>query len=213
MGGYYLVGQTFCKLTVVDFHGYTKGGSKLWDCLCECGNKTVVSSHKLIIGHTKSCGCLHRDLMREMLKTHGGTNERLYKIWWDAKRRCEKPYDKSFKWYGGRGIQFFDEWRDYSKFREWALANGYEETAKTGDCTLDRIDVNGNYCPENCRWVPMSEQRYNCQNTIYVELNGEKYNLKQLSDMCGIPRNVLCGRIRKKWTVERAISTPYEKRK
>ena len=213
MAGYYLEGQRFGRLVVKRFYGYSKSGKKKWLCVCDCGKETVVDSHKLVIGHTKSCGCLHKDLLIERLTTHGGTNERLYGVWWDAKRRCERPYDKNYDCYGGRGIKLCKEWHDYSKFREWALANGYEESAKVQDCTLDRINVNGDYCPDNCRWIPMSEQRYNCRNTVYVQLDGKQYTLKQLSEMFGIPRDILYKRIVVyEWTAERATNTPYEKK-
>ena len=214
MAGLYLEGQQFGRLTVKHFHGYTKNASKLWLCECECGNTTVVSTHRLVSGHTKSCGCLHKDLLKLRLTTHGGTKDRLFNVWWDVKRRCEKEYDKNFNQYGGRNIQICDEWKDYAVFRKWAINNGYDEYAKYGECTLDRIDVNGNYCPENCRWISMKEQRFNCQNTVYVEINGNKYTLLQLSEMYNLPRKILYGRIvQLKWPVEKALNTPYEKRR
>lgn len=213
MAGFNLVGQSFGRLTVVRFHGYTDDGSKLWDCVCECGNKRVLTSYRLTSGRTKSCGCLHNELLGKRVATHGGTHERLYIVWTDAKRRCEKTYDKKYSCYGGRGIKLCAEWQDYAKFREWALNNGYDETAETGQCTLDRIDVDGDYCPENCRWIPMSEQRYNCRNTIYVDWNGKKYTFGQLSKICGIPARILHSRIHvRNWAVDKAVNTPYEKR-
>ena len=204
-----LTGKKFGRLIVVREDGYNKHMNRKWLCQCECGNYCSLTTSTLNSGHTQSCGCLHKDLLRERLTTHGGTHDKLYNTWWDMKRRCEKSYDKNYDIYGGQGIKVCDEWHDYGVFRKWALEHGYDETAPFGECTIDRINVLGNYEPSNCRWISMEEQRYNCRNTLHVEYNGEKYTLLQLSTMCGIPAGILRGRIRNNWTVERSMNTPY----
>lgn len=106
-------------------------------------------------------------------RTHGGHGSRLYPIWTAMLARCYHPQNKSFHNYGGRGITVCDEWRNsYEAFRDWALATGYDEKAPRGQCTIDRIDVNGNYCPENCHWVDMKTQAANKRTS-------EKYKAKE----------------------------------
>lgn len=166
-----LVGQRFGKLVVVSRYGTDKHRKAQWLCQCDCGNTTVTITGSLHNGCAKSCGC-NREQARQkavaMNTIHGaysgrgGKAERLHVVWTDMRVRCEKENSVSYRYYGARGIRVCDEWRDsYKAFRGWAVANGYNESAPRGECTLDRIDVNGNYEPSNCRWVDMKTQARN----------------------------------------------------
>lgn len=167
-----LIGKRFGRLVVLD--KVSQKGRATWLCACDCGEETVVSRTSLFSGKTKSCGCLERENRQAVWsKSHNGRalkcghrsrryNERLYNVWNGIKSRCTNPNVKCYSAYGGRGITVCDEWRnDFTVFQKWAIENGYDENAPFGECTIDRIDVNGNYEPANCRWVSMEVQRLN----------------------------------------------------
>lgn len=163
-----LEGQRFGRLIVMNRVEPNCYNQTMWRCMCDCGRETIVRGSRLRAGGVKSCGCLRSDLRREHAKihmdrtTHGGSKGRLYRVWRCMKQRCCDPRRPDYPYYGGRGISVCDEWmHDYQAFHIWAMANGYNPTAPKGKCTIDRIDVNGNYCPENCRFVSMKIQNTN----------------------------------------------------
>lgn len=141
----------------------TKHHEAAWLCKCDCGNETVVTGGNLTTGITKSCGCLQREngVKTGRMIIHGGTNTRLHGVWVGMMHRCYTKSSGSYENYGARGITVCDEWHDFDVFREWAIKTGYDPDAPRGKCTIDRIDNDGNYCPENCRWVDMKVQRHN----------------------------------------------------
>lgn len=158
------VGEKYLMLTViekVDRPLYVKDKHLYYLCECECGNKTIISTSN--IGKTKSCGCKRLDA--SLRSTHGFAShkkyDKLYHTWNGMKYRCYNKKGKNYKNYGARGIKVCDEWlRDFMAFREWSLANGFAE-----NLTIDRIDVDGNYEPDNCRWVTVAEQNRNKTTT------------------------------------------------
>lgn len=157
-----IIGKVYGRLTVVARAGKDKSGHSMFECVCECGAKTVVARSNLTGGYTTSCGCARKDSVSAHKTTHGGTHTRLYRVWRGMMERCGYPDHVSYQYYGGRGISVCEDWKsNYESFREWALNNGYDEGAKFGECTLDRIDVDDDYCPENCRWVSMAVQNSN----------------------------------------------------
>lgn len=159
-----LSGMTFGRLKVVDRAG-SENKRALWLCRCECGKEITVTSNALLTGNTKSCGCIKKEQIGNLSRRHGGSNDRLYEIWKGMKARCNNPKNRSYKNYGGRGISVCEEWNDYVAFRNWAYSSGYKMDAKYGVCTIERIDVNMNYCPENCTWISLSEQMKNKTNS------------------------------------------------
>ena len=163
-----LEGMTFGRLTVIREEGRTKDRHILWRCRCKCGNIANVSSRDLVTGHTKSCGCLQKDILRDIRYKHGDRDGRLYSIWKSMKKRCENPNCKSYKWYGAKGVSVCDDWHDYRVFKEWAINNGYDENAEYGQCTIDRINPFGNYEPTNCRWATLAEQARNKRDRVAI---------------------------------------------
>ena len=160
-------GQKFGRLTAIRPIGKDKTNHTLWECKCDCGNYKTVVAYCLTKskGGARSCGCLAHEYAKSgnARRTHGGCGTRLYRIWKDMKNRCNNPNCPDYqKWYGSRGIKVCSEWNaDFETFKNWALTNGYEE-----NLSIDRIDVNGDYCPQNCRWATAFEQRHNRRDSL-----------------------------------------------
>lgn len=166
-----LTGQKFGRLTVRErLRSDEKRGGVIWLCDCECGNTIEVLTKRLTSGNTKSCGCLKK----EMHKTHGLSDTRLYKIWMKTRYKCNNPNNKRYKDYGGRGIKICDEWaNDFISFYKWSMENGYED-----NLTIDRIDVDGNYEPSNCRWVDNDVQAHNKRLDKLYTYNGKTLSVR-----------------------------------
>ena len=158
-----LTGKRFGSLTVIEATNERKSECVCWICKCDCGKIThpIRSSH-LKNGNTTSCGCYNSQRTIESHTTHGKSHSRLYRVYYGMKQRCGNPKFPKYKWYGAIGIKVCAEWqKDFQAFYDWAMANGYDPNAERGKCTLDRINVDGDYSPENCRWITIQEQQKN----------------------------------------------------
>ena len=198
-----LTGQRYGRLTVLRDSGVDKYGGYLWLCKCDCGKTTVVSRTNLRTGHTQSCGCISRE---RMTNYHGIPNKHLTRVRLSMKSRCYEPRCNEYKYYGQRGIKMCDEWlgpdgRD--NFVQWALDNGYRE-----GLTIDRIDVNGDYTPENCRWVTQAEQSRNKRTNIMVMYKGQRMCVAEAARLSGIKRGTLQQRVNSGWPEDKLFILP-----
>jgi hypothetical protein len=203
-------GTTFHRLTVIgEAVPRPSHGRRSFRCRCECGKEKTVQAKHLISGHTKSCGCLLFETggARNGNYKHGYAHNQLYNVYYTMKSRCNNPKNKKFKYYGAVGIQVCQEWStSYVAFRDWALAHGYQ----TG-LTIERKDFRAGYHPENCCFIPHSEQASNRTITVMLTAFGETKSTTAWSRdaRCVVTIKVLYSRIYKyKWDHERAIISP-----
>lgn len=200
-----LVGQKFSLLTVSSL-AYSRNGRLYWNCTCECGENTIVCTRNLRTFRIKSCGCLEHIAK---YKKHNLSRTRIYTILKGMKGRCYNPNNKDYKNYGGRGIRICDSWLDkengVKNFYNWAINNGYSE-----NLSIDRIDVNGNYCPENCRWLSIKGQSNNRRGNFYIEYKDKRLTAKQWSEITGINSATLIQRIKLGWNIEDVFNIPTD---
>ena len=169
------VGDVFGNWTVLEILPKTRNYHRMFKCQCKCGTIKEIDGFNVIKGKTISCGCLRKEMSKQRMTIHGKTNTPLYHIWCGIRERCYNPNCHAYKDYGGRGITMCQEWyNDFMTFYTWAISNGYDQTL-----SIDRIDVNGNYEPCNCRWADRKTQANNKRNNILITYNGKTQNLKQ----------------------------------
>lgn len=199
-----ITGNKYGRLTVIRENG-KNGKNIIWLCKCDCGKEVSVIAYNLKNGHTRSCGCFQKESKSNTHSTHKCSNSRLYRIWIHIKNRCLNAHVPHYKYYGGRGIKVCPEWeKSFVSFMNWSLSNGYKD-----GLSIDRINVNGNYDPDNCRWVDMKIQANNKTNNRIIEYNGEKKTLSLWADEKGIKRVTLQKRIFDYgWDIEKALTTP-----
>lgn len=214
-----MIGYQTGKLTVIG-EAPSKYGQSMWLCQCECGNTCTHTGGSLRRNKVKSCGCVYKATRVEVARKsiakekHGGSYSRLYYMWASMKARCYYKGDVSYKHYGGRGIEVCDEWKnDFAAFRDWAMKNGYDPNAERNQCTIDRIDVNGNYCPENCKWSNAHEQSNNRRNSFVITYAGKTLHTSEWSKITGIPRSTIYARYRYGWTADEIFTPVNQSRK
>lgn len=194
--------QRFGKLTVIQ---RAEGNYKrpYYFCKCDCGKTIILEGRKLSSGNTKSCGCLHKQQLIARNYKHGCRNTRLYAIWLNMKQRCSSS-NLRYKSWQGRGITVCSSWeKSFENFKAWAESNGYKE-----NLTIDRINVNGNYEPSNCKWITKQEQQFNKTNTRYFEYKGQRKCLAEWAKLFAINKHTLYNRIYNLgWSIEKALNT------
>ena len=196
-----LTGERYGRWTALKI-SHTKDGSTYWLCRCDCGKERPVKTSSLTGGCSKSCGCLHREVATTANTKHGMSRTKLYSAWLQMHRRCDSSYVPEYKNYGKRGIIVCERWGDFQNF--------YDDMGEMPPgLSLDRIDVNGNYEPSNCRWATWDEQGCNRRTNKFYAFAGETHILSQWAKITGIKRGTLFGRIVvRNWTVEKALTTP-----
>lgn len=186
-----LTGKLFGRLIVIEFSHIEKRQA-YWKCRCSCGAEIVVRGNGLQCGGTQSCGCLNRDL----ITTHGMTGTRFYKIYQGIGQRCNNSNDIAYKYYGGRGIKCL--WSSFENFKEDMYESYLDHVNEFGEdnTSIDRIDVNGNYCKENCKWSTQQEQANNKRNNHIVEVNGEILTVPEAARKYNINYSTIHTRLR-----------------
>ena len=193
-----LTGLRFGRLSVTRGVGKNNRNDYLWECKCDCGAITIVPRSSLVYGNTRSCGCLNKDATKNAMTKHGKRYTRINNIYRCMKARVNNKNNPVYKHYGGRGITICDEWQSFEPFYEWAMSNGYAD-----GLSIDRIDVNGNYCPENCRWVSNRKQHNNTRKTIWVIYLGETMPLSEFCERINAPYAKVYHRYRTRgWSIE-----------
>ena len=190
-----LKGQRFGKLLVIEEDGRI-GTNVAWICKCDCGNVTRVRANSLLTGNTTSCGCGRIDAITK----HNMTGSKLFNVWRTMKERCNNKNYRQYGDYGGRGISVCDEWSEFKPFMEWSMENGYEE-----GLSIDRIDNDGDYCPENCRWTTSRVQGRNRRANRILEYNGEKHCIVEWGEILGVKPNTIWWRLSQGWSTEEAL--------
>lgn len=198
-----IIGKRFGNLVVLS-HSHTNGYTRCFLCQCDCGNQTIVAKNALTTGKQVSCGCLRNKRIADLNRLPNGYL-RLGKIYRAMKKRCYDTKSNRYDRYGARGIKICDEWlSDINAFRKWSIENGYKD-----GLSIDRIDNNGDYSPNNCRWVEPTEQSNNTSRTVMIEYNGKTQTLTQWANELNIPKSTLHNRLRVHgWSVERALTQP-----
>lgn len=197
-------GQRFGRLTVIR-EAERQYGHRYILCQCDCGNTKTINLNSLVKGTSKSCGCYRSEYISKKNTTHGNTRnhniDRLYRIWIGIKRRCTNENYKHYYNYGGRGITICKEWlHDYPAFKKWSLENGY-----TDDLTIDRIDNDKGYSPDNCRWTTMQVQSNNTRVNRLITYNGETHTVADWGRITGIDGNLIGQRVRKGFPLEKVF--------
>lgn len=206
-----LTGRRFGRRTVIRY-----AGNSSWLCRCSCGAESVVQTGRLNFGDSMSCGCLSADLTSERNRKYPPNTQKLKGVYYAMHDRCEKPNLKHYSRYGMRGIKVCDEWsgeNGLANFIEWSLKNGYDPKAEHGEKTIDRIDNDGPYSPENCRWVTQTENSNNRSTSRFLEYNGERKTFADWARCFNVPYHIFYTRVaRLHWNVEDAVSKPIEPR-
>jgi hypothetical protein len=197
-----LTNQRFGILQVIKFHHSDDKGVTFWECSCDCGNNKVIRSGDLKRGSIKSCGCYGIQTRADSIRKHGMTGTPIYAVWRGTKQRCDDKNHEGYANYGGRGIKYCDNWKAFEGFY-----NDMGEAYQTG-LTIDRKNNDGNYEPENCRWITQKMQCNNKRDNRNIEFDGIVDTLTNHCEKHGIPFHTAKSRLNSGWSVERTFKTP-----
>lgn len=203
-----LTGQRFGRLSAIEPTEVIGNGKVKWLCRCECGNTAVVLNYNLLNGHTLSCGCLQKEKSKECATTHGLSKTRLHRTWAHMKERCTNPNVRNYDGYGGRGITLCDEWMTFAPFAKWAIENGYSD-----DLTIERIDNNSGYSPNNCRWATPFEQASNKRSNHTLTIDGVTDTMTNWARKFNIKPTTVFDRLHKGWSEYEALTTPVGRKR
>lgn len=199
-----LTGCVFGKLKVEGFHGVVNKSYK-WIAKCECGKTKLVNAGDLVSGRTNSCGCIKSNMLKAKNTTHGKTGHYCYSGWRGMIQRCTDANHKQWKDYGGRGIKVCERWQN-------SFANFLEDMGERPDgMELDRINNDGDYEPGNCRWISRNRNSKNKRSNVLITWNGETKCATEWDESLGLAKGVVGHRLKKGWSVEKAITTPSNK--
>lgn len=205
-----MTGMKFGRLTVLRCADNDIRGQAMWVCECDCGDHSisVVRGADLRSGKVMSCGCMHREHLGNLRRAHGESGTRLYQIWKNMKSRCLNSNNSAYERYGGRGIAVCNEWADdYESFANWARSSGYDDSL-----TIDRIDVDLGYSPDNCRWITYREQNVNKRCTHVESIDGITKPLIEWCEEYNMPYTLVKDRVNVLgWDIVRALTTPKRK--
>lgn len=198
-----LLGQKFNRLIVTRFSGVDHKSHALWECLCDCGKTKVIKASSMVRGMTKSCGCMLAECHTARKGQRTGLRNRvLYKMWSAMVNRCHNPKRPNYVYYGARGISVCNEWR--TSFEQFESDIGPRPTAIH---SIDRIDVNGNYEPTNCRWATPTEQGRNRRSNRFLEFNGERLTISEWANRLGVTVRTISCRIESGWVAQDIFTT------
>lgn len=196
-----LTNKTFYNLKVIS-RAPNKGKKVMWNCICKCGNYTIASGTNLKLGKIRSCGCFKIEQLVKRSTTHNQRHTSLYNVWKGVKQRCLNPNSSAYKNYGGRGITICESWKNsFTSFYEWSMANGYKK-----GLTIDRIDNNSNYSPENCRWTDRITQANNKRVNKYITINGKVDTLSNWMKFYNIGKTKYYNRLKKGFSEQQALT-------
>lgn len=197
------IGKQYGKLTVVGLDNvqFKHGKKNMWVCKCECGKTKTMEPGNVLSGHSTTCGC---GKTFHWATKHGESSSRLYSIWGKMCERCSTTTKEMHKDYAGRGIRLCDEWKKYENFAAWAMKNGY-----SNGLSIERVNNNGNYCPENCIWIDRGLQARNRRTTHWVKYQGREMSLAEACEIAGMPYKQVFSRIKyAKWPIDDALTIP-----
>lgn len=206
-----LTGHKYGRLTVLSLEYSTKKKQYHWRCKCDCGNITHASEWQLTTSNSKgkkSCGCLAHDILVRRSTTHCHSHDPLYVTWRNMKTRCYNHNYELYHRYGGRGIKICEEWLDFDHFYKWSIENGYAK-----GLSIDRIDNDKDYSPDNCRWTTPTVQARNTRRSKFVEYNGQLKTVAEWAEEYGVTYHILSSRLYRGWSMDDAINIPAKTQK